>query len=103
MFTAASPAGGRTQISAGRVSIPEANGQTRIVVDTHDRFGNELAKGGARVRLRTSAGELRRVRDLRNGNYSAILRRKNADDQRVVVTGTINDRRIKDIAVVFFR
>ena len=91
------------RISAGRATVPEANGTTLIVVDTRDRFGNELARGGAKVKLRASGGELRSVRDLRNGNYAAILRRRNAEEQKVVVTGSINRRRIKDTAVVFFR
>jgi hypothetical protein len=102
-FTAASPAAGQTTISAGRVNVPQANGTTRIVVDTQDRFGNDIATGGAKVKLRTTAGKLRRVRDLRNGNYTAILSRNKEEDQKVLVTGTINGRRIKDNAVVFFR
>jgi adhesin/invasin len=102
-FTAAAPAAGRTQISAGRVNVSQASGTTRIIVDTQDRFGNDIAKGGAKVKLRTTAGKLRRVRDLRNGNYTATLSRNKEEDQKVLVTGTINGKRIKDTAVVFFK
>jgi len=48
-------------------------------------------------------GKLLAVRDLRNGNYSAILQRNAAKDQKVVVAGSINGKSIKDIAVVSFK
>ena len=102
-FTAAAPSARTTTISAGRVNVPLTTGETQILVDSQDRFGNDIRTGGARVRLKVTAGTLLAVRDLKNGNYSAILKRNNARDQKVVVTGRINGKRIKDTAVVFFR
>jgi hypothetical protein len=55
------------------------------------------------VKLKVTAGKLRAVRDLHNGNYRAMLMRNKARDQKVVVTGTINGKRIKDTAIVFFK
>ena len=101
--TAAAASAARTNISARRVNVPQARGTTRIVVDTRDRFGNDVPTGGDNVRLNPTGGKIRTVRDLHNGNYVATLRRNGAKDQKVVVTGTINGRRIKDTAVVVFR
>jgi Invasin, domain 3 len=102
-FTPAAPSGARTTISARRANIPQARGKTLIVINTKDRFGNEVVTGGVMVKLKATAGTIRALRDLHNGNYTAILRRNKAKDQKVVVTGTIAGRRIKDNAVVFFR
>jgi predicted outer membrane repeat protein len=102
-FTAAAPSAAKTTISARRVNVPQARGKTRIVVDSQDRFGNDIPTGGAKVRLKSTAGKLRVVRDLHNGNYVATLSRNKEEDQKVLVTGRINGRRIKDTAVVFFK
>jgi hypothetical protein len=102
-FTAAQPAGGTTTITAGPVNVALAGGQTRIVVDTRDRFGNDVPRGGARVKLKASAGKVRIVRDLHNGDYTATLSRNKAKDQKVVITGRINGAHIRDNAVVFFK
>lgn len=102
-FTPAPPSAARTTISARRANIPQARGKTAIVVNTKDRFGNDVPTGGAKVKLKATGGKVRAVRDLHTGNYVAILARSEAKDQRVVVTGTINGRPIRDNAVVFFR
>jgi predicted outer membrane repeat protein len=100
--TAAAPSAAKTIISARRSRIPEARGRTQIVVDTRDRFGNNVPTGGAKIRLRSTSGRIRDLRDLHNGNYAARLHRNREENQKVVVTGTINGKRIKDTAVVFF-
>jgi adhesin/invasin len=99
----AAPSAQTTMITATRAKIAGAGGQTRIVVDPRDRFKNDIPTGGARIRLDATAGKLRAIRVLRNGNYAATLRRNGADDQKVVITGRINGKRIKDTAVVLFR
>ena len=102
-FTPAAPSAAKTTISARRVNVPVARGKTRIVVDSQDRFGNDIPTGGAKVRLKSTAGKLRVVRDLHNGNYAATLSRNKEEDQKVLITGRINGKRIKDTAVVFFK
>jgi Invasin, domain 3 len=102
-FTAERPSAARTTISARRSSVASVRGRSRIVVDSQDRFGNDIPKGGAKVRLKTTAGKIRALRDLKNGNYMATLSRNRAKNQVVVVTGTLNGKRIKDNAVVLFK
>jgi hypothetical protein len=90
-------------INTGRVNIPAATGTTQVVVDPRDRYGNDIPRGRARVKLKVTAGKLGTVHNLPNGNYTATLNRNNATDQKVVVTGSINGKHIKDNAVVFFK
>lgn len=100
---AAKPAAATTTITARRVNVGQASGSTQIVVDTRDRFDNDVPTGGARVKLRVTAGKIRPLRDLHNGNYVATLSRSGAKNQVVVITGAINGARIVDNAVVYFK